>query len=170
MAKKKSSSSGKLMYLIAIVAGVASICMMFMSSMKINGSVFGLSGTTEYSGLKVVFGHATENVTYLEFSFMNLLPYLLVVGAVVLCALKLLGVVKAGFMDFIALGLFVAGAVLFFLTPNFAVLADSFANAFKLANAVKKDMVTKTLGIGAILSGAFSAVGAVVILVKGLKK
>ena len=165
MAKKKDSSLGKLLYLGSIVAGVVAIAMIFLTSMKIEGSVFGLSGTTEYSGINVVFGYSTDNAEYIKFSFLNLLPYLFVVGGVILVALKICGISKTKLFDLIAMVLFIAGGALFFFTPNFVVLAESFKNAITIANSIKT-IVTMGLGIGAILSGVLSIGAGVIIAVK----
>lgn len=164
MGKKKSGFTlAKVFYLVAGVLGVVAICMIALTSMNIKGSVFGLTGTTEYTGIQTTFGYKTDNAEYLMFSFMNLLPYIFVLVAALISVAKVFGKMDSGLMGFIALGLFVAAGVLFLLNTQFTVLSDNYASAIKLANTLTTT-VTKSLGTGAIISACCSFGGAVAIL------
>lgn len=162
MAKKKSGfSTAKIFYLVACVLGVAAICMIALTSMNVKGSVLGFTSTSEFTGIQTTFGYKSENgVEYLLFSFMNLLPYILVLVATLISVAKVFGKMDSGLMGFIALGLFVAGGVLFLLNTQFTVLSENYANAIKIAGS----LVTKSLGTGAIISACCSFGGALAIL------
>ena len=165
MAKKKNGfSTAKIFYLIAGVLGVVAICMIALTSMNVKGSVLGFTSTSEFTGIQTTFGYKSENGTeYLLFSFMNLLPYIFVLVATLIAVAKVFGKMDSGLMGFIALGLFVAGGVLFLLNTQFTVLSESYANAIKVANAFTTT-VTKSLGTGAIVSACCSFGGALAIL------
>lgn len=163
MSKKKSVGLGKILNLVAIAFGVVAIAMIFVTSMNINGSVFGLEGTTSFTGLDVVFGMSEGDVTFIEFSFLNLLPYVLLVVAVILLILSLLGVVKKNLVNYVAALLMIVAGVLFFLTVNFTILNEAFQSAIDLVN-IAKELVTKTLGVGAIVAGIASILGGLVVI------
>lgn len=166
MSKKKNKSLlGKVIYALAIVAGIAAICMMFVTSLRIEGNLSFLRSTSEFTGAQTTFGYATENATYFQFSFMNLLPYVLVLVAVVLTALKLFGVLKSNLFDFLSLAMFVVAGVFFFLTVNFAVMSEGLSNAINVANRLTT-VVTTHLGVGAIVAGVLSLVSAFMLLIK----
>jgi len=169
MAKKKKGglfSLSNLLYLVALVASVVAIGLIVAPALEIEGKLatFGLSDSTSYSGMKVVFGAKTEKYEYMLFSFMNLLPYILVLVAAIVLVLKVLGKLNSGIGNIIAVVALVAAGVLFLLVPNFTVLAESFAAAIDLANAFK-EVVTLKVGIGAIMAAVCSFVAGVCTLV-----
>lgn len=162
MAKKKSSlfSLSNLLYIGALVLGVVAICMIMTTSLTIEGSVGSYKGTTGVSGIKVVFG--AEDDGFL-FSFMNLVPYILLVAAVVLLVLKVLGKMNGGLANIVATVLFVVAGVMFLMVPNFVVLEETFKKLFDLA--LKTELVKKVAGTGAIISAICSFVAGVCSLV-----
>lgn len=166
MAKKKNKLNFKFLYLVACVLGIVAVCMIFLQAVKIPDIKTGY-GTVEietgYTGLQVVFGNKVEGVSELLFSFMALLPYLLMIGGVVLSALKITGKGKNGILDFVSIGLFVAAGVLMFITPSFVVFADTVLG--KTAA-----LIEYKLSIGAILAGIFSILAGATIAVKNLLK
>lgn len=169
MAKKKSKSvNGNLLYLLAAVLGVVAVCMIFVTAFVVKDSGTGAMDAT-YTGLQTVFGYASDDVEYLLFSFMNLLPYVLVLAGVVLTALKFFGIVKSSLMDWVSAGLFVAGGVLFFFTANFTVLTEDYTNLIKVANVIKT-YVTTGLGAGPIVAGICSILSGATVAVKNLMK
>lgn len=168
--RKKSKSSLNLFNLAAIILGVVALCMIAVASLTVKGSVFGLSGETNYSGLKAVFGYKDGDTTYLLFSFLNLLPYLFVLASVVILAMQMFGKANSSIMSFVVFGLFVASGVLFLFAPAFTNFSEGYQNAIDLANTLTK-VVTKELGIGAIISACASfAAGLCVLLPKFIKK
>ena len=86
MAKKKSGSNlGKLLYLVAAALGVVAVVMMFARVVEYEV----LKETVGFKGSEVVFGYTNElDVKTLKFSFMALLPYVLVLVGVVLTLLN----------------------------------------------------------------------------------
>jgi hypothetical protein len=170
MAKKNKKgglfSLGNLLSLVAIAAGVVALCMIAMPSLTIEGKLatFGLAeDLTNYSGLKVVFGAKTEKYEYILFSFMNLLPYILVLVGLVVLALKVLGKM-GGLANIIAVVAFVAAGVLFLLVPNFTILSEGFEAAIKVANLLT-EVVSLKLATGALISAVCSFVAGVCALV-----
>ncbi len=150
MAKRKSrsrSSNKALSYIkygaiILAIVGAIMACFAYVSY-----------NDYSFSGFQVIFGYTGKAGSYvvlskeiLKFSFVALLAVLLpLVGSFSVISknkiVKLIGAI-----------LMVAGCVLCFLVPNFMVFAD---------NAVKTIFSNGALGVGAILSGVFFALGAV---------
>ncbi|MBQ8424989.1 MAG: hypothetical protein IJX17_03090, partial [Clostridia bacterium] len=156
---KKSSglfSLGNLLCLVAIVAGVVAVCMIAMPSLKIESALSSLTGPKTYSGLKAVFGSKVEDYEYMSFSFMNLLPYILVLAGVVVLALKVLGKM-GGLANIVAVVAFVAAGILFLFVNKFVVLSDVYELALKLAEV--------KIGVGALISAICSFVAGACALV-----
>lgn len=163
MAKKKSNVS-PLLAMLSIVCGVVSICMMFVKSINVVGY---LNTSKEYTGMQATFGYTAENskVSELAFSFMNLLPYILLVVAIVLVVLSILGVSKSKIVKFVACGLFVVSGILFFCEGSFTVLGDLFNNkATQIVGSITSAEITANLAVGAIVAGASSLVGGALML------
>lgn len=156
MAKKKKGglfSLSNLLCIGALVLGVVAICMITMATINIEGSVGSLKGTTGFSGIKVVFG-SEEDLTL--FSFMNLIPYILLVAGVILMALKVLGKMNGGLVNILAAVVFIAAGVMFILAPNFTLFTDAFTVLLKAG--IKTGLVKKTVAIGGIISAVCSFV------------
>lgn len=142
-----------LLYAFAVVLGIVSILMMFLTAFTATVSAGVASTTTNYTGVQATFGYSetvlNNTVEILAFSFMNFLPYLLLLAGVVLALLKFLGVLKSKVVDYVLIALFVVSAVLFFFAPNMVVYAD---------DATKKifEATTIGLGVGPILSAVFA--------------
>lgn len=167
MAKKKSGFSlSKILYLIAVVLGIAAVVMMFVDTIKMPDTNLGMLGTVEgegYSGMKVAFGYKEDDVAIFEFSIMGLLPYLLSIGGVVLTIVNMLAKKSNKILDFISVIAFIAAGVLFFCIPNFVVCADT------LAGKIAAEIDYK-LAVGAIVSAIAAIASGAVILVKTLLK
>lgn len=168
MAKKKSSKKsfnlGKILYLVAAVLGIVALVMMFVETVKVPDTDLGILGTVEhegYSGLKVAFGHKEDDVAILKFSFMGLLPYLLVVAGVVITIVNMLAKKSNKILDFVSAVALVVAGVLFFIMPSFMVFADNIV-AKVVAEADFK-IVT-----GAIVSAISSIAAGAVVLVKAI--
>lgn len=163
---KKSFNLGKVLYFVAAVLGIVALVMMFVETVKVPDTDLGILGKVEYegySGLKVAFGHKENDVAILKFSFMALLPYLLVVAGIVLTVLNMVGKKSNKILDFVsAIALVVAG-VLFFIMPSFMVFADNLI-AKVVAEADFK-IVT-----GAIVSAISSIAAGVIVFCKTILK
>lgn len=166
MAKKKSSSNlGKILYLIAAILGVVAIVMIFVDTVKIPDAKL-LGETIEgegYSGFKVAFGYKEEDVAIFKFSFMGLLPYLLVLAGVVLTLVNAFAKKGNKIFDYISIAAFVVSGVLFFIMPNFMVFADNIAG--KIAAEIDYE-----LAVGAIVSAVAAVASGAVVLTKVLLK
>ena len=163
MAKKKNNV-GTLLSAVAVVLGVVAVCMFFLTSVKVVTNVLGVTGTTEFVGKDVVFGR--EN--YAGFSFMNLLPYILVIVGVVFAIVSLVSKKNAKMFDYIAgLALVVAG-VLFFVTAGFTQWIESYRNVLDLG--IKAETTTVSLGVGAIISAITSILAGILVCAKQLMK
>ena len=164
---KKSSVSLDLIFKAGIVLfAVAALAMLFLSGVVFTGELTGVENV--YTGFQTIFGYtqvsegllgSTVSTEVLGFSFLNLLPLVLVVAGVV-CSL-----LKGKMLNFVGAGLLVLGAVMFFLMPTFTVVAG-VDNLITVA----LNNSTRALGIGAILGGIFAAVAGALSLVKILKK
>lgn len=131
-----------LMYALCVVLGVVTILLMF-GEWAVDKNIADFS----YTGVQATFGYSVEEpfpIDYLNFSFMNLLPFLLVFACIVLAVLKFLGVIKSRVVDIVMIVLFVASAVLFFCANNFVIFASELVK-LKLK-----------LGAGAIVAGILS--------------
>lgn len=171
MAKKKSSSKkgfglAKILYLVAAVLGVVAVVMLFVDNVKVPDTDLGILGTVEgtgYTGLQVAFGSSEKDVEVLAFSFMALLPYLLVIGGVVLSALGAFAKKGSKILDYVSIALYVVAGVLFFIMPNFMVFADTLLGVA----ASKLEYVLTT---GAVVAAVCSLLSGATVLVKNLLK
>ena len=169
MAKKKFNIS-PILALLAIVCGVVSICMMFVKSVNVVGY---LKTEYPYSGLQATFGYTAEDakVSQLNFSFMNLLPYILLVVAIVLAVMIVLKKSNNKLLSFVICGLLVASGILFFCEGAFTVLGDFFDNTITGGiGAVTGAEITVELATGAIVAAISSLVGGALMLVSVFTK
>ena len=156
---KKSGNMGLVLKAIVLALGVAAFCMAFLTCVKFVTSdgelVKGFTGFQEMFGYTEEAGKiVTVKTEYLGFSFMAVLTFVLpLVGAV-------LSLLKNKIVRLVGVCLLVAGAILMFLLPQFAVLATADGNL--TLGALVLDVCETSLGIGAILGGLFSALGALV--------
>ena len=163
--KKKNSGLGKILSFAALALGVVAICMSFVAvvanpDVKLGTAV--IEGQ-KLTGLQVAFGYSEKEISCLAFSFMALLPWVLVIAGVVLTALNTFSKKGSKLFDFISIGAFIAAGVLFFMMPSFMVFAET------LSGVVLEALEWK-LAAGAIVAGACSIVAGALVLVKGLKK
>ncbi len=154
MAKKKAKKSNLPLILTAACIGLAlvSIVMIFVDAVGI------IDSETSYTGWQTVFGYTKESnlfgeIEVLKFSFMNLLPYIFVVGAI---ALAILGDSRKGIklFNFVACGLLIAAGVLFFLNVSFLQINEDATSIWGAFGADIKDSLQ--LGAGAIIAGICS--------------
>lgn len=156
MAKKKSSKNNSLIVSgVTLLLGVLAFCLAgFLAAVA-----FG-EGENAYTatGFQAAFGWKQNiigdaAVTWSNFNFLITLGlFLPLIGGV-------LAIFKGKIFGFIALVAFVAGAVLLFLCPT--MLESSLTEAGKLGVGISGVLgVDPALGVGAILGGIFSILGA----------
>lgn len=162
MANKKTSkfSVNNLLYCGATILGVVAICMIFVSAFSVKRPLI----TDTFSGLQSVFGFAENDFTYLSFSFMNLLTYILVVVAVLFAILKLCGVLKSKLLNYVIAALFVVAGVFFFLTSTFAVYGEVYKTYVEAVGS------SVALGAGSIVAGISSICAGCLTLVSSFVK
>ena len=166
MAKKKAKSNlGKICGFIAAVLGIIAICMIFVDTIKVpDTEILGKVVEGEgYTGLEVAFGYKAKDVTIFTFSIMALLPYLLMIGGVILSFLNLTSKKSSKGLDFITVVLFAVAGVFCFLMPSLVAFADTIAG--KVAAEIDY-----TLAIGAIVSAITSIGAAAFVLFKVIKQ
>lgn len=156
MAKKKVKKSelGKLTAFVSVILGIVAAVMIFLPAIAIKDS------DVTYTGLQAAFGYSEEtilgNFTYFEFSFMNLLTYILAIVGVVFTVLGVLG--KGGnFATFIAAAAFIVSGVFFFLSVSFSV-----PNSL-----IERSLV---LGVGSVIGGIAALLAGIVSLAKVILK
>lgn len=162
MAKKKGLNLGLILSGVAVLLGVVAFCMLFAPGASQTAELLGHKETATISNLKLTFGYSEEvlgkKVAIYNFSFMNLLTYLLVLAGMVFAVLAILG--KLGNLSkIISAVCFIVAGIFFFCTI-----------AFCAPNIESKDLVSETkkaldLGIGAILGGILSILAGVAVVV-----
>ena len=171
MAKKSKAkqSTGNLFTLIALLLSIASLIMLFLPAIKV------IDTDTAYTGLQVVFGYeevtkvlgSTITTPILDFSFMNLLTYILVIAGAVLLIVNILGKGNS-LTDLISIVVLIVAGILFFLTVNFTMPhLDELTSKITTIEEVRENY---ELGIGAILGGIFSILAAVSLVLKKVVK
>ena len=163
--KKKGMDLGLILKVVVLALAVVAFCMAFVVSVKFvtsKGDVI-----QEYTGFQAMFGYTSTTTVlgsevktaHLAFSFMATLTFVLpLVGAV-------LSFLNNKIVKLVGAALMIVGAVLMFFVPSFAVVAG-VDNIVTLAI----DGATRSLGIGAILGGVFSAIGGLLAGYLALKK
>ncbi len=171
MAKKKNSVS-KYTSLLAILLAIASACMIFCTAIvyKVSDS----ADPINFTGMQVTFGYtSTKNIlegitsaikiegsiNYFAFSFLNLLPYILLLAGIVFAVLKVVGGKSNSKMfSFVAAACFIAGGVLMFCVVPFSVLGTN--ELVQTFSVLKKQYMS--LGVGAIVGGVLGILGGTV--------
>lgn len=159
MAKKKNLNLVSL-----LIAGLSLIAfiMMFLTAIKVDA---GIGEVTTYSGLNVIFGHSETmgslSQEVFKFSFMNLIPYLLIIAVIVLSVLSFLKGNKL--FTLIAIALAIIAGVLLLFTVQFTVLPSEMAQ--KSFDAMADEGVVK-LGAGPIVGAIAMFVSAVLGVLK----
>ena len=171
MSKKKNSVS-KYTSLLAILLAIASACMIFCTAIvyKVSDS----ADPINFTGMQVTFGYtSTKNIlegitsaikiegsiNYFAFSFLNLLPYILLLAGIVFAVLKVVGGKSNSKMfSFVAAACFIAGGVLMFCVVPFSVLGTN--ELVQTFSVLKKQYMS--LGVGAIVGGVLGILGGTV--------
>ena len=164
--RKKSSTLGLALSAGAVLFAIVAVCMLFVNAVEL---VSGDNVLAQYKGTQVAFGYSETypiigEVKFLNFSFMNLLPYLLALGGGVVAVLAALGK-KSFLLNVIATACFVAAAIFFFTAASYVSVAGSEGSG--TLNAIVKNIVDALkdgdnlkIAIGSILGGVFSVIAA----------
>ena len=155
-AKKSVSKALKFVDFASILLGLVAIFMIFVVAItNLEGGA-----VASFTGWDVVFGYSVTSTvlgsqittTYLDFSFMNLIPYILLIVGVVLLVLNCIGK-RIKFLYFICAGCFIAAAVLFFLTISMTVVHMAMIGP---VSSPMIDLSNASLGVGPIISAICS--------------
>ncbi len=168
MAKKKVNNKqlNMIIAFVAAVLGIAAICMMFLPAIGFTDN------DATYTGAQVAFGYKKTTsipligdvtTTYFNFSFMNLLTYILALVGVVFSVLAALGK-GSKFANFIAAAAFVVSGVFFFLTIQYSIPNSDLTNVYSSLGSDLKSSFT--LAYGAIVGGVLALVAALANLAK----
>lgn len=155
MAKRKSSI-GKPLSFVAAVLGLAAVVMLFLPAIGIKDT------DTTYTGLQITFGYKESllgfEYTVFNFSFMNLLTYILAVVGIVFSVLSAVGK-GSKFAAFIAAAAFAVSGVFFFLSVSYTLPNEDASKIISFVGGDIKDALT--LAYGAIIGGVASLLAAV---------
>lgn len=146
MAKSKKTNVGMFITLGAIVLALVAFFLMFAPA------VGGKNTNSTFTGAQIAFGYKEENtgVAILSFSFMNFLPYLLILIGLVFSVLALFG--KLSFISkIVSAGCYIAAGVFFFCAVQFTLPANIESD--KLVQVFRDAL---TLNAGVIVSGVLS--------------
>ena len=155
MAKRKSNL-GKPLSFVAAVLGLAAVVMLFLPAIGIKDT------DTTYTGLQITFGYKESllgfEYTVFDFSFMNLLTYILAVVGIVFSVLSAVGK-GSKFAAFIAAAAFAVSGVFFFLSVSYTLPNEDASKIISFVGGDIKDVLT--LAYGAIIGGVASLLAAV---------
>lgn len=155
MAKRKSNL-GKPLSFVAAVLGLAAVAMLFLPAIGIKDT------DTTYTGLQITFGYKESllgfEYTVFNFSFMNLLTYILAVVGIVFSVLSAMGK-GSKFAAFIAVAAFAVSGVFFFLSVSYTLPNEDASKIISFVGGDIKDALT--LAYGAIIGGVASLLAAV---------
>ncbi len=155
MAKRKSNL-GKPLSFVAAVLGLAAVVMLFLPAIGIKDT------DTTYTGLQITFGYKESllgfEYTVFDFSFMNLLTYILAVVGIVFSVLSAMGK-GSKFAAFIAAAAFAVSGVFFFLSVSYTLPNEDASKIISFVGGDIKDALT--LAYGAIIGGVASLLAAV---------
>lgn len=155
MAKRKSSV-GKPLSFVAAVLGLVAVVMLFLPAIGIKDT------DTTYTGLQITFGYKESllgfEYTVFDFSFMNLLTYILAVVGIVFSVLSAMGK-GSKFAAFIAAAAFAISGVFFFLSVSYTLPNEDASKIISFVGGDIKDALT--LAYGAIIGGVASLLAAV---------
>ena len=155
MAKRKSNL-GKPLSFVAAVLGLVAVVMLFLPAIGIKDT------DTTYTGLQITFGYKDSvlglEYTVFDFSFMNLLTYILAVVGIVFSVLSAMGK-GSKFAAFIAVAAFAVSGVFFFLSVSYTLPNEDASKIISFVGGDIKDALT--LAYGAIIGGVASLLAAV---------
>lgn len=165
MKAKQSKQLGKLLAFASAIVGLVAVIMIFLPQIVAANE----NSDTAYNGIAIAFGKTLYDklgiTSKIDFSFLNLLCYLLVVVGLVLTVLQICGICKSKLVTFISAIAFIAGGILFFFALNFSTITNSGSvslpflgeisskGTHKFAEANTENYTAWKLGTGAIVGG-----------------
>ena len=159
MAKKKilNKELKGILSIAGIILGAIAVIMMFLPAIGIKDS------ETTYTGLQLAFGYkttkeilgSTVTTVHFDFSFMNLLTYLLLIGG-------------GRFASFIAMGLTLVAGIFFFLTISFCIPNADLSDLYVAFGGNLKDNFV--LAAGSIIGGITSILSCACLAVRTFVK
>lgn len=165
---KKTAQIQKVCNLLVIILIVVAIAMIFGSAIKIDNDI--------YKGYQIVFGYRLEqklgfstiSLEVFKFSFMNLLPYILLFVGL---ATILLQFSKSNLISSLIVVIACLGAgTLFLLQKNFIVLGDGFQKLYEFLGTNFNEQENIKLATCSIISICCSYGAAGVVIVKEVLK
>lgn len=166
MKSKQAKTLKKVCTFGGVLLAIAAFVMIFLPQI-----VSANDGDTVYNGLKLAFGYtisAGGNSLFsasakINFSFPNLLAYLLVTVGLVFLVLQMLGIGKKNkLVAFVAAAALIAGGILFFFPLQFSTITTeggssligvNFSGTHKFAEYNSENSTVWKLGYGAIAGG-----------------
>lgn len=154
---KKFLTLGNILLCAAALLGIVSVFLMFAPGLTYSVDTGLGKMVSTFSGVQITFGYkevidvpyvGTVESEAFKFSFMNLLPYLLVIVGLVLAVLSIF--FKCKYIAPVAAVCFLLAGVFFFCAVPFTVLGEE---------GVTKDAFA--LGAGTIVSGIFAIISAI---------
>lgn len=159
MAKKKKISLALILSAVAALLGIVTIVMLAAPGITYTADLVVTKTTTTFSMAQLTFGNKDGGFA---FSFMNFLPFLLVIAGIALCVITALKGNK--FTAFIAAVCFLAAGILFFCCKQLIVFdtGDLTGDLKDAAVEIAKETIKEfKLGVGAILAGILSILAAI---------
>ena len=160
---------------IALVLGIVAFCMMFLPAVKFTVDAMGFS-EDGWTGAQIAFGYkesiASREITILNFNFLAFLAFLLPLIGGVLALLFKNGLIT----KIVTTACFVVGAVLLFSMVALSGMGRALLSEDDLLSGVVNPILnaiydaiddTKSLGVGPIVAGVVSIIGAVACFFKG---
>ena len=162
---KKSKYGNYIAGGIALLFGILTCCMMFLEAVSYTADLAITKASYSYTGSQLVFGYKetlgsgslSVTTTILNFNFMALLAFFLPLVGGLLAIVTNNGLIS----KILTTACFVVGAVFLFTLAAYAPVGMSESQAELVKN------LDVALGIGPILGGVFSVIGAVVCFFKG---
>lgn len=166
MKAKQVKSLGKLLAFASALLALVAVIMVFLPQIAAASE----DSDVTYNGLAIAFGKELAGAdifgfasasTVINFSFMNLLCYVLVLGGLVLEVLQLANIGKGKLISLIASVALIAGGILFFFALDFSTITSSgsfgglsgSSEATSFASLNSESIKVWELGIGAIIGG-----------------
>lgn len=151
MAKKsrKAKSVNKFLMLIGAALAVVAVVMIFLPQVT--------DGNTTYNGWEIAFGGKEVGDIFkytINFSFLNLLAYLLVIIGLAIIVLRFFGITKSKLALLVAAIALIAGGILSFFAPQFSTATLSVGNgSFGISSTTSLADLDYKLAYGAITGG-----------------
>lgn len=178
MKKKQATSLNKLLAFASAILAVVAVVMIFLPQ------IAAVNSDTVYNGIAIAFGKELGSINLwiakgtgkIDFSFVNLLAYVLVVFGLLVIVLQLVGVGRSKLFTLIAAVALIAGGIIFFLALNTTTMTISTSSIIggggsttsKFAELNSDSNTVYKLGYGAITGGVTAICSGVLALGKAV--